>query len=327
MPIDADTKNDIIEAIKEETGEAKVKCIGLFKNLNEVYEADDKYEKESLTISYSTHQELRGLYSSALDIMRDRIKFSTEAVPNLNEFFTPEELQSAEFKEQQPEVETEGFWLGLLRKCEIIGDSITDKDAEVLKYLDHIEVILSETSPNYSIEFTFKPNDYFVNQKLTLEVILESEDGDMDDINEIKSTEIAWNPNKNITVTTVEKKQKNKKSKQVRTVTKEERCESFFNLFKHHVPVEEEEDEEEPDYNFDPLSDHQLFYTACDICESLKNSFFHFIIPAVYGIISEEFKIASDDHEDHEGHEGCKKKEGAHAQGGKSAQNPECKQQ
>ena len=70
-----------------------------------------------------------------------------------------------------------------------------------------------------------------------------------DDCDRTEGCKIDWKEGKNITIKTIEKTQKNKKTGQKRLVKKEVEEESFFNFFKNSGPpeadkIEVEEDEE-----------------------------------------------------------------------------------
>ena len=329
MPLDEETKKEVIEKIKELPAEKKTKCVGLYKLLNEVYNADNLFSSNGNKIAFSSHQKLRQIYNSAFDIMKGHTQFVPESVADLAEFFTAEELASEAFKNAAPFADASNtLWADVLTKVGFLEHRITDQDKEILKSLDHVEVFLSEDNSDFKIEFSFKANDYFTNDKLVLEVATDEEGN----VEEVKSTEVAWKAGKNVTVAETQKKQKNKKSGQVRMQTKTERQESFFWLFKNHLPPnEDEEDEENDDFNVDPLSDSELFHNAADIVLFFKESFFTFMIPAVYGV---EIKPFAADFMDDEGCDGGEGHDHPHPHPkGKGAgdnakgQNPQCKQQ
>jgi nucleosome assembly protein 1-like 1 len=81
---------------------------------------------------------------------------------------------------------------------------------------------------NFSIHLHFDQNEYFENQ--TLSVHLEIDEPR--EASKITGTDINWKAGKNVSKKTIQKKQRNKKTGQTRTVSKEEDVESFFNFFK-----------------------------------------------------------------------------------------------
>jgi nucleosome assembly protein 1-like 1 len=287
-------RQEIVNATNLKTPSEKVKLIGLHKHLSGVYDADEIFELNNNKIAFENGQKINELSQIALQIMNGKQAFSKDMVVDLSEYFTPEELASEEFKSDKIAPAPENLWLYLFDKAPVISQLISDEDRDVLKSLENVKVFLEKDSPNFSIEFTFGPNDYFTNDKLVLSVdVAENE------VEEITSTEINWKPGKNIRMTEVEKKQKNKKTGQVRTIIKTEKQESFFWIFSHHVPVEEEEEEDEPEYNSDPLGDGALFYNASDAVQFLKDSFFTYFIPAAYGVEIKDFAgLMADEYED-----------------------------
>ena len=76
----------------------------------------------------------------------------------------------------------------------------------------------------------FEPNDYFTNEVLKREFILDEDY----DIKEIKSDEIQWKSDEvNPTNEIKQKKVKNKRTKQIKTVQKKEKIPSFFSSFRN----------------------------------------------------------------------------------------------
>ena len=130
---------------------------------------------------------------------------------------------------------TEGipdFWLGCLMNCNRIAPSITEKDQPILKYLMNITAatLPEDEGVGYRLEFSFKPNEYFTNEKLTKTYYMADTDEDPL-LEKCVGTPINWAAGKNVTVVTKKKKQRNKKGSGSRIVTKTERCDSFFNFF------------------------------------------------------------------------------------------------
>jgi nucleosome assembly protein 1-like 1 len=124
------------------------------------------------------------------------------------------------------------FWLGCLMNCNRIAPSITEKDQPILKSLINITAatLPEEEGIGYRLEFSFKPNEYFNNEKLTKTYYMADTDEDPL-LEKCVGTAINWNAGKNVTVVTKKKKQRNKKGSGSRIVTKVERCDSFFNFF------------------------------------------------------------------------------------------------
>merc|ERR1740124_213989 len=120
---------------------------------------------------------------------------------------------------------------------------VQEHDEPVLAALTDVKVTFSdgsnESSPmGFTLHFYFEPNEYFTNDELTKEYEMKcappagdpfSFDGP--EIYRCKGCPIDWKQGKNLTLKTVNKKQKHKKNGNVRTTTKEIKNDSFFNFF------------------------------------------------------------------------------------------------
>lgn len=103
-----------------------------------------------------------------------------------------------------------------------------------------IELIVYLVSfQSYVLEFEFSENEFFTNKVLT-KTFVYSNNVDLEEplltqglvVKTIKGCTIDWKSNeKNLTVNKVAKKVKHKDTKQVKTIEKEENCDSFFNFF------------------------------------------------------------------------------------------------
>lgn len=136
------------------------------------------------------------------------------------------------------------FWLAAMKSTEIIGEAIQEHDEPILKYLKDVRVKFRDVLPyGYTLEFQFEPNEYFTNSVLTKTYELTTDKDPKDPFaydgpalyKSIGCT-INWNPEKNVTVKLVKKKQKHKSSGTIRIVTKEEKQDSFFNFFESPTP-------------------------------------------------------------------------------------------
>lgn len=146
-----------------------------------------------------------------------------------------------------------------------IETHINENDEKALKHLTKIDYKYSEdaaTPHNFTVTMHFTPNEYFDNEVLTTTFIMR----EPRDILETKGTEVNWKEGKNFTKKTVTKKQKNKKTGQTRTVTKEEDVPSFFGFFKSIVAPEEDKelDEEEEQLQNDILDQMDIAYSLIE---------------------------------------------------------------
>jgi len=120
------------------------------------------------------------------------------------------------------------FWLKALLNCDILQSEIKEKDEDALKHVTSITYVPEESSNNFTVTFNFEKNDFFTNDTLTKKFFINEDD----EVEKTEGTTITWKEGKNLTVKTIKKTQKNKKTNAKRTVTKEVPDESFFNFFK-----------------------------------------------------------------------------------------------
>lgn len=141
------------------------------------------------------------------------------------------------------------FWLTVLKHGGDVSELIQEHDEPILSHLTDIKLIYSEAGEpiSFVLEFHFSPNDYFTNKTLTKKYNMKMEPDDQDimfegpEIASSEGCEIDWKTGKNVTVKTIKKKQKHKKSGVQRTVTKQVQNESFFNFFSPPSLEEQEE--------------------------------------------------------------------------------------
>ncbi|KPI85740.1 nucleosome assembly protein-like protein [Leptomonas seymouri] len=144
------------------------------------------------------------------------------------------------------------FWLTAMSNSEALNSLITEKDRDALSHLVDIKKTFIDEDPEKGdcLTFYFSPNDYFTNATLTKEYHTEYDEdhGEMR-IADVVGCTIDWkSPKKNLTVVVKQKKQRNKKSGQMRIVEREEPCESFFNFFSPPTQDKEDDEEEEEDF-------------------------------------------------------------------------------
>ncbi|XP_046998160.1 nucleosome assembly protein 1-like 4 [Schistocerca americana] len=77
---------------------------------------------------------------------------------------------AAEDAEAPPVSGIPNFWLRALRNSLTVGPLITERDAEVLRHLVDIRVVMEDREqPGFRLEFHFAPNDYIADSVLTKE--------------------------------------------------------------------------------------------------------------------------------------------------------------
>lgn len=157
-----------------------------------------------------------------------------------------EETEAIGGGEENKEEDPKGipdFWLTVLKNVDTLTPLIKKYDEPILKLLTDIKVRLSEPGEplSFTLEFHFKPNEYFKNELLTKTYVLKSKLSYYDPhpyrgtaIEYSTGCEIDWNEGKNVTLRTVKKKQKHRIWGTIRTVTEDFPKDSFFNFFSPH---------------------------------------------------------------------------------------------
>lgn len=174
---------------------------------------------------------------------------------------TDDEFEADEEKENKPKEETPilypeetkglpEFWSTVLRSNSTTSDLIEEYDEPILKHLNNITFIYltSEESKTidqttgtigFKLEFHFDENEYFSNEKLTkiykLRLVPDNNSVltyEGPEIIECIGCEINWKSVEgNVTKKVIKKKQKNRKTNEVRIIDSTVTQESFFNYF------------------------------------------------------------------------------------------------
>lgn len=234
--------------------------IGLDKKF---MEAKKEYEakRNELLIQFESkaaplHQERKAIVSGAAAVTEEQV----------NEGF-PDEHRTAEVDisasaEEAATQQLTGFWLKALQRHVIVNDMISEKDAEIMKFVTDITCTsLAAPASGFIVRFEFAKNDFFTNTELTKTFHLK-EIFDELTVDRVEGTKIDWTaPEKNVTVEVIKKKQKAKiKGKVVhRTIEKTQPCDSFFRFF-NEGPISGEggaEEEADEDNEFEELDEDQ----------------------------------------------------------------------
>ncbi|KAG9128970.1 hypothetical protein Leryth_014734, partial [Lithospermum erythrorhizon] len=135
------------------------------------------------------------------------------------------------------------FWLCLLplKNNEIVGEEVSERDEEALKYLKDIKWTRTDEPKGFKLDFSLIP--ILTSRILHSLKLYHMIDVYLVDLEKAIGTEIEWYPEKCLTQKILKKKPK-KGSKSAKPITKTEQCESFFNFFS---PPEVPDDEEEID--------------------------------------------------------------------------------
>ncbi|CAD6638730.1 HLJ1_G0005250.mRNA.1.CDS.1 [Saccharomyces cerevisiae] len=182
----------------------------------------------------------------------EQIAKGQEIVESLNEteLLVDEEEKAQNDSEEEQVKGIPSFWLTALENLPIVCDTITDRDAEVLEYLQDIGLeYLTDGRPGFKLLFRFdsSANPFFTNDILCKTYFYQKELGYSGDFiyDHAEGCEISWKDNAhNVTVDLEMRKQRNKTTKQVRTIEKITPIESFFNFFDPPKIQNEDQDEE-----------------------------------------------------------------------------------
>jgi nucleosome assembly protein 1-like 1 len=249
---------------------------------------------------------------------------------------TPEGMPDTTEADKGRKADTKGvpdFWYTVLSNNDDFAQLITERDEEALKHLTNI-ICTNNEDPltGFTIWLSFSENPYFSNTALTKKYNLLCEQGINSTVLEsAEGCEINWKEGKNLTVVLKKKKQKAKgRGGAVRTVTKEEPCESFFNFFKPpQTPTDEQDEEEDEDVE-------ELIEADYELGRSLKDSIIPRAVDWYTGKAANEeggFEVEEgeededdEDDDDDDDDEPRPKKGGKGGKGG-APQQQECKQQ
>ncbi|EPX71877.1 nucleosome assembly protein Nap1 [Schizosaccharomyces octosporus yFS286] len=159
-----------------------------------------------------------------------------------------EELSKVLEGKNQKDQEMKGipeFWLTAMKNVLSLSEMITPEDEKALRHLIDVRLVYME-KPGFQLQFEFEENPFFSNKVLTKSYYYLEETGASNVFmyGSAKGDEVHWHPNADLTIRTVVKKQRNKNTKQTRTVKVSESRDSFFNFFS--PPQMEDEEEENP---------------------------------------------------------------------------------
>ncbi|SCU87717.1 LADA_0E05732g1_1 [Lachancea dasiensis] len=146
----------------------------------------------------------------------------------------PEEEQEGDEEEKITGIPS--FWLTAFENLPMVSQTVTSVDAEVLEFLTDVRLeYLTEGKPGFKLTFYFDTeNPFFSNAQLSKTYYYQSELGYSGDFiyDHAEGCDIQWADNEsNVTVSVEKRKQRNKTTKQVRTIEKITPVESFFNFF------------------------------------------------------------------------------------------------
>ncbi|KAK9131216.1 hypothetical protein Sjap_011703 [Stephania japonica] len=248
-------------------------------------ELEKKYHEEKAALEAKYLKQYEPLYAKRYEIVTG----VTEVEGVKNEASTDMEVDKS--GKGVPD-----FWLIAMKNNDVLAEEITENDEGALKYLKDIKWCRIDDPRGFTLEFFFEANPYFKNPVLTKtyhmiddnEPILEKAIG----------TEIEWFPGKCLTQKVLKKKPR-KGSKNLKPITKTEKCDSFFNFFNPpEVPEDDEDIDEEiaEDLQNEMEQDYDIGSTIRD--KIIPHAVSWFTGEAVEGGDFEDIDDNDDDEED-----------------------------
>lgn len=184
----------------------------------------------------------------------DLVKLGKDAIDEEDEDKDEENEDQDEDEEDEDEGDTNGvpfFWLTAMQNLPPVADMITDRDLEVLKHLTNIKLeYMNDGNAGFKLIFEFSENEFFSNTSITKYYYYQKELGYNGEFiyDFAKGDEINWfNNNVNVTLEIEIRKQRNKHTKQIRTIEKSTPTYSFFNFFTPPRLDDVDNDEDEVD--------------------------------------------------------------------------------
>lgn len=161
-----------------------------------------------------------------------------------------DEEQEDEDDEEDTQKGIPFFWLTAMQSIPPVQEMINERDSEVLENLTNVSLKYLDV-PGFKLIFKFKQNDYFQNKELVKTYYYQKELGYSGEFiyDHAEGTEIQWSDNNhNVTVDVELRKQRNKHTKQVRTIEKTTPTDSFFNFFNPPKMPDSNGDENDEDF-------------------------------------------------------------------------------
>jgi len=228
-----------------------------------------QFQKELLELEKKYFKKYEPLYERRKAIVNGELEPTTEEIEVGEELEEKDEDEDEEEEEEEDDAENAassvkgipGFWLTALENLPTVSETITERDSEILQELKDIRMEYLET-PGFELIFEFNQNEFFSNQVLTKTYHYQAELGYSGDFvyDHADGCEINWKSKENnVTINIERRKQRNKNTKQTRTIEKLTPTESFFNFFDPpKAPQADEEDEEEEEEDEDADLEERL---------------------------------------------------------------------
>jgi nucleosome assembly protein 1-like 1 len=217
------------------------------------------------------------LYVERSDIINGKTNVNVE---ELKDVLPEVKLQSSD----NTETGIPDYWLTCLKNSSQFGEMITAKDEKILKHLTDITLEYNQ-SGDFTLFLGFSENDFFGHKQLKREFLLD----DKKNIKSINSSEITWNSEEvNPTVAKKKKKVKAKGKSEVKTITKTEECQSFFNFFKNYTAKDLKDMNKNEDVEEDEMDDDMYIEEEYDLGVFIKDELIPYSLEYYLNIVDEE---------------------------------------
>lgn len=246
----------------------KNRVFGLKSIQQQQMKMEAEFQKELLILEKKFFKKYEPLYERRKKIINGDDEPTNEEIEEGEALDEEDEDEDDEDKEKVEEVEDNGekgipgFWLTALENLQTVSETITDRDSDVLKYLNDIRMEYL-TTPGFELIFEFTENPHFSNNILTKTYHYQAELGYSGDFvyDHADGCEINWKSKENnVTINIERRKQRNKTTKQTRTIEKLTPSESFFNFFDPPKPpkVDSDDADKEDESDDDQEEDDDL---------------------------------------------------------------------
>ncbi|KAI3404453.2 NAP1 [Candida oxycetoniae] len=241
----------------------KDRVYGLKSLQQQQMKLEAEFQKELLELEKKFFKKYEPLYEQRKKIIVGEIE-PTESQIEEGKALDEDEDEEGDEEEEEEEEEEEkkdesttksnekgipGFWLTALENLTTVSETITDRDSEILQFLIDVRMEYLST-PGFSLIFEFDTNTFFNNKTLTKTYHYQAELGYSGDFvyDHATGCEIEWTSKENNPTINIERrKQRNKTTKQTRTIEKLTPVESFFNFFDPPKPPKRKEVDEGDD--------------------------------------------------------------------------------
>lgn len=306
---------------------------------SDLFELEKNFQLEMLELEQKYLQKYKPLHEHRYELITGDKEATEEEIKRGGSLDGEDEHEEEEHDQEPEEGEEEivgvpCFWLTAMENLPMVSQNVTEADCDVLTYLTNITLeYLTEGKPGFQLIFTFdKENEFFTNETLTKTYYYQSELGYSGDFiyDHAEGETINWVDNDhNVTVEVKRRKQKNKTTKQIRTIEKLTPVESFFNFFDPPKSLDPEEEDDLDEEEIAELESRLAVDYA--IGEEIKDKLIPRAVDWFTGAALEfeygdEQEEDDDEFDDQDGEEEEEEDDFANKDALKKVQPPECEQ-